>query len=1139
MRPSSIKILYIDRDPECGAAFQAAAGNHGYETVTVVTGRDALEQCRSAAFDIAVVDPSLPDTDGLAVVRDLAALAPDMALFVISDSNDRGAVSDFMSLGISNYFVKDVDGIYLELLPHAFERVLERKTLQQGQKREAARLRDFADSSADWFWEMDEELKFTFISDRFYEITGMQPADRVGAKRTGTVDPELYEADKDNWDTHFADMKAGRPFKNFQYQLKTPKGELITIRSSGVPIFDAGNHFRGYRGTGTDITAHLRAETALRRNEQAFKDMIETLPDAAIVICGDKVVHVNSGACKLFGAPSRDAMVGMDAMTFIHPEFKAAAIGRRDKTIRDGVIHHVEGTQHRRLDGTFFDSEVSVGPAVWQGRPGTINLIRNVTDRIAADRAAKETSATLNALMEYTPCSILLRNMEGRYLLVNKQFAENRGLTVSDLIGKHYTEIASTAESARLDAHTKQIIETGEPIEYEFEGENAFVGQVFQSISFPVRDEAGALLGIGGFYFNITERTKAERIARETSAMLNALLEYAPFAITLRDLDCRYLMANKQFAENLGLSLDSIIGEPIENIAREGQAGRARENTEEIIRTGQQVTFTFEGQDRLRGQYFNVTSFPVRDEAGHLFSIGTVLVNDTEQVLAERNLQEREALLRGIVGHSPSLIHLKDLEGKFRLANGRIQEWYGLDMYEAIGKTSHDLFPEFAANQFVAQDKAILSSGVVDTREVETMFADKFMHTILNTKFPVFDANGDITGIATIATDITDLKRRETEISEKTALLQTILDTVPAIVTVRDNDDRIIFSNKFAAEFYGKPVDELYGKTAEELLGQPVEGPFHWVKRTGKPYSNPNFESIRHPGMTLWILGAPIIGDNQEDLGVVIVSLDVSEQRRSEKKLELALMEAERANRAKTEFLATMSHELRTPLNAIIGFSEVITGQYFGPLGSPRYVEYAGDIAASGAHLLELINDLLDLSAIESGEHKLWKTALDIGEVVADCEPTIMQSAKRNNINFSKDIAADLPALFADRRSVKQILLNLLINATKFTPAGGKVALRISQADGALKFEVQDNGAGIPAENMENLTKPFVRGQVSSLISHEGAGLGLAIVKSLVDMHDGTLAFDSLVGAGTTVTVTLPLEPYSQPHELGKISAQG
>jgi len=248
----------------------------------------------------------------------------------------------------------------------------------------------------------------------------------------------------------------------------------------------------------------------------------------------------------------------------------------------------------------------------------------------------------------------------------------------------------------------------------------------------------------------------------------------------------------------------------------------------------------------------------------------------------------------------------------------------------------------------------------------------------------------------------------------------------------------------------------------------------------------------------------------------------VEEHERVQAERNRALETAEKASKAKSEFLATMSHELRTPLNAIFGFAEIIGGEYFGPAGDRKYREYAEDIQASSRHLLDLINDVLDLSAIEAGRFPLVREKIEIAALVDECSRTIADAAERKHIAYSVEIPPDLPPCYADRRGMKQILLNLLSNAVKFTPAGGRIALSVAAADGRHSIEVADSGEGIPAEKLARLTDPFTRAEPDPHKSQDGAGLGLSIVDSLLKLHGGELVVKSDPRKGTTVTATLP-----------------
>jgi signal transduction histidine kinase len=254
-----------------------------------------------------------------------------------------------------------------------------------------------------------------------------------------------------------------------------------------------------------------------------------------------------------------------------------------------------------------------------------------------------------------------------------------------------------------------------------------------------------------------------------------------------------------------------------------------------------------------------------------------------------------------------------------------------------------------------------------------------------------------------------------------------------------------------------------------------------------------------------------------------VVFRDITERRQAQEALILAAEKASEADRAKSEFIANVSHELRTPLNAIIGFSEILRKQMFGELGAPQYIEYAEDINLSGQHLLDLINDVLLVSKIESGGHDLKERKLDVAMVAEASLRIVRGYPKAASLNFVTDIPEKLPSLNADERAFRQILLNVLSNAVKFTPAGGRVHLGIRvESLGDLAITVTDTGIGIPAEKVSQVTSPFFQVDGAMHRQFAGTGLGLNIVAKLAALHGAKLEIESREGVGTAVSVRFP-----------------
>lgn len=277
---------------------------------------------------------------------------------------------------------------------------------------------------------------------------------------------------------------------------------------------------------------------------------------------------------------------------------------------------------------------------------------------------------------------------------------------------------------------------------------------------------------------------------------------------------------------------------------------------------------------------------------------------------------------------------------------------------------------------------------------------------------------------------------------------------------------------------------------------------FIWVEISFSPVLDPATEGQRHE--------------------VVALFRDITSRKDNEIAMAEARRLAEEASEAKSRFLATIGHELRTPLNAVVGFSEMMTGGIGGDL-SPTHREYAGLIHQSGKHLLEVVRMLLDMSRIEAGKFELQTEPFQVQDMVEPCLSMVEAMAKEHDVTLATDIAANLPMLVADERACRQILLNLLSNAIKFSHPGGRVSVSLRRQGQSLNLSVADNGVGMAPKSLDRIGEPFFQAQDGLTRRYEGTGLGLSIVKGLVDLHDGTLRAMSEIGAGTTITVLLPI----------------
>jgi two-component system, cell cycle sensor histidine kinase DivJ len=363
--------------------------------------------------------------------------------------------------------------------------------------------------------------------------------------------------------------------------------------------------------------------------------------------------------------------------------------------------------------------------------------------------------------------------------------------------------------------------------------------------------------------------------------------------------------------------------------------------------------------------------------------------------------------------------------------------------------------------------------------------------------------------------------------AEGAAMYRFLADNAMDLITCHGSDGRIRFASPAAQGLLGRAPETLIGAAPSALVHaddlKAMQAAFVEASYFGRA-ATAEVRVKRADGSHIWceMRCRPAAQIEGQAADIVAVTRDISERKAHERELIDARDMAEDANRAKSRFLANMSHELRTPLNAIIGFSEVMTHQMFGPVGSARYLEYAGVIHESGGHLLELINGILDMSKIEAGKFELSEEMFDLEEVAMQSLLFVKLTADRKGVALKMSLPEECRKIFADKRAVKQILVNLLTNGVKFTPRGGEVRLSAARDAGGIEIAVADTGVGIAPEHLKRLGQPFEQAEGEHVRTQEGTGLGLALVKAFSAMHGGTAEIESALGEGTIVRVRLP-----------------
>ncbi len=510
-----------------------------------------------------------------------------------------------------------------------------------------------------------------------------------------------------------------------------------------------------------------------------------------------------------------------------------------------------------------------------------------------------------------------------------------------------------------------------------------------------------------------------------------------------------------------------------------------------------------------------------RTSSGGIVSLRTDI---TDLKAAQSQLRESEQQYRDLAQLNPDAFVIQ-VDGRIAFANESARRMFLADSVEALIGLD--------ALQFVHPDyrDEILQRRLDAMDRDETYDYQEFVHVRMDgSEYPSEMITAPIDwrgkrGTMNIIHDLTAHKQAEAALLESEQRFRAIAESSPVPMVITRRTDGIIL--------YANPqIETVLGVTPADTVGTAVSGYFwepsarneraQMVEEEG--FVDHSYLDMRHRD------GRRIPTDHSLRLidydGVPCILgafMDISEQRSHEEELQRAKEAAEAANASKTQFLAIMSHELRTPLNAIIGFSEVILTEVFGPMANERYQEYVADIHGSASHLLALLTDILDLSRIEAGHMERVETIIELNDVIGDCVALVNGRATSKDVAIKTHLPKQELRVKADLRQTKQILINLLTNAVKFTHDGTTVHIHAeTTCDGDLDLRVVDQGAGVPADKLDWIVQPFTRLEGTHTSRVDGTGLGLAIVKSLIEGHGGKLKLRSVSGQGTEATVSFP-----------------
>ena len=653
-----------------------------------------------------------------------------------------------------------------------------------------------------------------------------------------------------------------------------------------------------------------------------------------------------------------------------------------------------------------------------------------------------------------------------------------------------------------------------------------------------VWNDRGDPIRMVGSIYDITSQMEAERRLREREARFQDIASAASDWIWESDAGHVFKYISDRFRDHAGVDPEAILGHSRMELAVEPlDAPHWRQHIEDLLARRPFSNFEYELHvPELGRAWFRVSGIPVFDSAGNFQGYRGAGTNITAQRLAEdahrhsetRAIQAEQTLIDAIESLSEGFILLDD-KGRFVLCNQHYRDMFPeLDgliepgiPYEAIcrrlAETPGNL-PGLDREAWVAKRLAPVGCG----RSCDVHLSEG--RCIRFSDYPTKSG-----GSVGLRTDITLAKNQEEQLRKrKRELLEA--QKIARIGHWRFNPEQRDFEwsagiyviMETSPEEYQPSLDDLLTRVSEKdkqdfgkCLAQASAGEkIAWEFQA---------RTLQGRDVTLSVEGRCELDSDGKLISVFGICRDVTAIREAEAILRKARDAAEAASRAKSEFLANMSHELRTPLNAIIGFSELMMRELFGAMPA-RYREYAENIHSSGRHLLDLINDLLDMARIEAGKLELHEEEVSLVDLVGEAVRLTHQGENPEPDRLSIDLPAAAPFIRGDRRCLLRVLVNIIGNAVKFTPEGGRIRIAVITGSTGIRIQIADTGIGIPSDRLSDLCEPFTQVEGSMSRRHGGSGVGLFISRALVEKHGGRLGIVSALGSGTTVAIDLPPE---------------
>lgn len=882
-----------------------------------------------------------------------------------------------------------------------------------------------------------------------------------------------------------------------------------------------------------DVTEREKREELIRNIETRYRLIAEKTSDLIATTTfslNPKYTYVSPSHEKIMGYRSED-LIGKPAFDFIHPEDKKRLFHLAKKYIGVKGKRLLTGEEVELVETIEFRAKDKNGN--WHYLESTVNVMgnellfvsRDVTERKKTEEKLRESEERFRDLFENANDLIQSVDIKGRFVYVNKSWLKTLGYTMDEVKDLTVFDILRKDQIP----HCMEIIRRVSKGESFGRVETVFVAkdgrEIYVEGSVNGRFKDGKFVATRAIFRDVTERKSVEE---KYKRLFNA----SPDLIAEFDEDGNFLVVNPAMAKSLGFSPDELIGKNIYDIVPKKVVDKRAEIARKAFKENKVQMF----EDERGGRYFHNILVPIVSPDGKK-SIQAIVRDITEQKKSEEKLRESEEKFRLIFQNVNDEIIYVDKHGKIIDVNRRIEDIFGYKPEEVVGKNLSELgwLRAKDLSKLFKLFKEAVKGKTIELTELEVKHKDGwFIHVEVSTR--PLKKNGEIVGFLSIVRDVTERKRMENKLKSAYGEMETLLNAAADGIRIVNRDFTVEMLNDTMAELAGVKKEEAVGMRCSEMFGSDVCGTKDCsmvkVLKNGKRIQTRMLRR-RRDGKTIPCLhvATPLKDANGNVVGIIEDFRDITELEEAEINLAKAHYRLrhqnerlKRLNNLQKIFLNVTSHELRTPMAAIKGYADLLLLGTLGELNDEQK-EALNVIRRNIDRLDNLIKDILDISRLESGTLSIQPIRCDLREIVAEVLATMKFTTETKNIHIESKIDENLPSIYADRDRIKQVLINLLGNAIKFSKIGSRVILSVKKEGDYVIVAVKDFGRGIPKNKQKKIFEPFY--QVDSGMDRKfgGVGLGLAITRGIVAAHGGEITVESEVDKGSTFYVKLPVKP--------------